>query len=110
MVDPNQIPVNIGAVCVAQIGNRFFLLVEFESGTMEQVVIFRITQAQATDLLNRGIRLCQIVNEIPQPTPGTEVKFICAFTVGNQVFLVFDVENTTDELVLVRADLCRVVG
>lgn len=103
-------PFEIGAVCVAQIGNRFFLLVEFETATMEQVVIFRITQAQANDLISRGINRCRIVNEIPQPRPGIDVEFICVFNVGNQAFLVFDVEDSTDELVLVQADLCRITG
>lgn len=101
--------VTIGAVCIAQIGNRFFLLVEFETSTMEQVVIFRITSAQASSLLNRGIPLCEIVEEIPQPTPTTDVEFVCVFIVGNQAFLVFDVETEdTDELVLVRADICPI--
>lgn len=111
MVDTEQIlQISIGAVCVAQIDSRFFLLVEIESPIMEQVVIFRITQAQATALLNSGIERCVILDEIPQATPGFSVNFICVFEVGNQAFLVFDVENRTDRLVLVRADICPILG
>lgn len=104
----------IGARCIAEIGGRFFLLVEVEIGPegseMEQVVIFRISAALAAALLSAGVRRCQIVNTIPTPMPGTEVNLICGFVEGGNIFLVFDVENSTDELVLVRVPLCTIVG
>ncbi|MGE5629704.1 MAG: hypothetical protein ACM3TR_01255 [Caulobacteraceae bacterium] len=53
--------------------------------------------------------MCQIVTTIPTPTPGTEVNLLCVFVVGNFAFLVFDVENRADRLVLVRVPLCTVI-
>ncbi|WP_055665717.1 hypothetical protein [Desnuesiella massiliensis] len=110
-------PVTIGAACVAELApNVFVLLVEVEVDVIgeeiEQVLIIRITPAQAAQLI-RSVGLCQIVgpDEIPTSAPGREVNLICAFVFGGNVFLVFDVEtNTTDELVLVRVPLCPIVG
>jgi hypothetical protein len=105
--------VRIGATCVAEIGNQFFLLVEFETIIMgmevERVVIFRISAAEAAILLRLGVMRCQIVTTIPTGTAGTEVNLICVFVVDGFAFLVFDVENNTDRLVLVRVPLCTVI-
>lgn len=103
--------ISLGAVCIAEIDDRFFLLVEIEFPTTERVIIFRISEAEARALLNRGVERCRIVNEIPQSTQGVEVTFICVFIVGREAFLVFDVETReTDRLVLVRADICPILG
>ncbi|WP_242844712.1 spore coat protein [Clostridium botulinum] len=110
-------PVTIGATCVAELApNVFVLLVEVEvevlGETIQEVLIIRITPAQAAELI-RSVGLCEIVgpNEIPTPAPGREITLICSFVFGQNVFLVFDVETrTTDELVLVKVPLCPIVG
>lgn len=106
-------PIRIGATCVAQIDGRFFLLIEIEivviGNEREEVIIFEITAAQAIALIASGVMRCQIVNTIPTPGPGQEVNLICAFVVGQNVFLVFNVENATDRLVLVRVPLCTII-
>lgn len=100
---------SIGANCIAEIDGKFFLLVEIEIGDFEQVIVIRISAALAAQLLRAGVELCEIVTTIPTPIPGTQVNLICAFVVGENVFLVFNVENETDELVLVRVPLCTVI-
>ncbi|WP_246582724.1 spore coat protein [Clostridium mobile] len=110
-------PVTIGATCVAQLAPAVFVLlveieVEVPGQDIEEVLIIRITPAQAAALIPQ-VGLCRIVgpDEIPTPAPGRDVDLICAFVFGQNVFLVFDVEtNTTDELVLVRVPLCPIVG
>ncbi|WMM26310.1 hypothetical protein RBU61_06450 [Tissierella sp. MB52-C2] len=106
-------PIGIGATCVAQIDGRFFLLIEIEIEAAgferEEVIIFEITAAQAAALIAAGVMRCRIVTTIPTPGPGQEVNLICAFVVGQNVFLVFNVENATDQLVLVRVPLCTIV-
>lgn len=105
--------IRIGATCIAEIQGRFFLLVEIEievpGPDIEEVVIFRITAAQAEALLRAGIDRCTIVNEIPKCRRGVEADLICVFVVGDFAFLVFDVENNEDELVLVRVPLCPII-
>lgn len=104
-------PIRIGATCVAQINGNFFLLVEIEFGAdMEEVIVIRISATQAAALLRLGVPRCQVSDTIPVSTPGREVNLICAFVVGDEAILVFDVENATDELVLVRTPLCTVIG
>lgn len=110
-------PVTIGATCVAELEpNVFVLLVEIEvevpGPDIEEVLIIRLTPAQAAALIPQVGR-CRIVgaNEIPTPAPGREVNLICSFVFGNNIFLVFDVEtNRTNELVLVRVPICPIVG
>lgn len=108
-------PISIGGTCVAQIDGRFFLLIEIEieieviGNEREEVIIFEITAAQAAALIAAGVMRCQIVNTIPTPSPGQEVNLICTFVVGENAFLVFNVENATDRLVLVRVPLCTIV-
>ncbi|OPX90214.1 MAG: hypothetical protein A4E53_01100 [Pelotomaculum sp. PtaB.Bin104] len=99
----------VGETCIAEINGQFFLLVEIEIDVpcvdIEQVVVFRLCPAEAQALLDAGVATCTIVNEIPE---GAE--FRCVLVVDNQAFLVFEVENATEELVLVRADLCPIIG
>ncbi|MEW9094593.1 MAG: spore coat protein [Clostridiaceae bacterium] len=110
-------PVTIGATCVAQLAPAVFVLlveieVEVPGQDIEEVLIIRITPAQAAALIPQ-VGLCRIVgpDEIPTPAPGRDVDLICAFVFDGNVFLVFDVEtNRTDELVLVRVPLCPIVG
>ncbi|WP_352420797.1 spore coat protein [Proteiniborus sp.] len=99
----------IGASCIAEINGMFFLLIEIEIGNLERVFVIRISAALAAQLLSSGVELCEIVNRIPTSTPGTEVNLICAFVVGENVFLVFNIENDTDELILVRVPLCTII-
>ncbi len=103
-------PISIGPSCVAQIDGRFFLLIKIEidvrGNEREDVIVIEITATQAAALIAAGVMRCQIVNTIPT---GREVELICAFAVGQNVFLVFNVENATDRLVLVRAPLCRII-
>ena len=110
---PNNDPIEIGATCVAHIDNKFFLLVEIEIEVMcferEEVVVIEITEDQAEALIAAGVMRCQIVNTIPTPSPGREVELICVFVVGQNAFLVFDVENNEDRLVLVRVPLCCII-
>lgn len=107
-------PISIGATCIAEIDDQFFLLVEIEvevpGDDIEQVVIFNITEDQAEDLMEAGVEECTIVDHITKPSPGTKIDLLCVFVVGNFAFLVFDVENSTDEFLLVRVPLCLVVG
>lgn len=102
--------ISIGATCIAEIDGQFFLLVEIEIGPVEQVIIFRISSTQAAILLRAGVRRCEIVSTIPTSMPGLQVNLICSFIVGQNVFLVFSIENSVDRLVLVRVPLCTVVG
>lgn len=106
-------PIEIGATCVAQIEGRFFLLIEIEIDVVgnerQEVIIFEITGAQAAALIAGGVPRCQIVNTIPTPSPGMEVSLICVFVVGQNAYLVFNVENATDRLILVRVPLCSVI-
>ncbi len=100
-----------GANCIAEINGNFFLLVEIQIGNLEEVFVIRISAAQAAQLINAGVKLCQIATTIPTPTPGTEVTLVCAFVEGQNAFLVFNVRTTTtSELVLVRTPLCTVIG
>ncbi|MBU5678034.1 spore coat protein [Alkaliphilus sp. MSJ-5] len=105
--------ISIGATCVAQIEGRFFWLIEVEMDVMgklrEEVIIREITATQATVLIATGVMRCQIVDTLPTSIPGIEEEPICAFVVGQNVFLVFSVENATDRLVLVRVPLCRII-
>lgn len=104
-------PITIGATCITQIDGNFFLLVEIEVGSeIEEVIVFRITAVQAAQLLRLGVPRCGVSDTIPTSRPGTDVELICAFVVGDEVILVFDVENTSDEFVLVRVPLCTVIG
>lgn len=110
-------PVTIGATCVAEIATGVFvLLVEVEVAVrpeeIEQVLVIRLTPAQAAQLIP-SVGRCEIVgpDEIPTSAAGRSVNLICAFEFDNNVFLVFDVETrTTDEFVLVRVPLCPIVG
>jgi len=105
--------ISIGTTCVAQIEGRFFWLIEIEMDVMgklrEEVIIREVTATQAAVLIATGVMRCQIVDTIPISIPGREVELICAFVVGQNVFLVLNVENATDRIILVRVPLCRIV-
>ncbi|KAJ49611.1 hypothetical protein BD780_001104 [Clostridium tetanomorphum] len=109
-------PVRIGATCVAELApNVFVLLVEIEITVLgeeiQEVLVIRITPAQAAELI-QSVGRCLIVgpDEIPTPAPGREVNLICAFVFGENAFLVFNIETSSrDELVLVRVPLCPIV-
>ncbi|MBC2582358.1 spore coat protein [Clostridium sp. DJ247] len=91
--------------CVAEINGRFFLLIKIEIGNIEQVVVIRISRALAILLIRSGIRECN-----PQINIPPQGDLICTFVVGNEAFLVFNVETTTtDRLVIVRSPLCQII-
>lgn len=102
--------IRLGARCLLNIDDKFFLLLEIEIGEQEQVIVISITSDVAAALMSAGIEPCQVVTEIPTATPGTEVNLICVFVVDGFAFLVFDVENNFDVLVIVRVPLCAVIG
>ena len=98
--------VTIGANCLVQVNNRFFLVAEIEVSApgveIDPRFFIEITAAQFEALKAAGEMLCTIQDTIPVAQPGFTVEFKCIFFVEDQVFLVFDVENSTDENVLVR--------
>jgi hypothetical protein len=114
VIKSTQNVISIGGTCIADINGRFFLLVEIEivaSGVdIQEVLAFRLTPEEAQALIAADIQICRIVNEIPEPGPEQEVEFKCVLIVGSQAFLVFEIENSTEELVLVRSEICPIIG
>ena len=98
--------VTIGANCLVQVENRFFLVAEIEAKApgveIDPEFFIEITAADFDALLEAGEPLCTVQDTIPVCSTGFKVEFKCIFFVEDQVFLVFDVENSTDESVLVR--------
>ncbi|HEX2952757.1 MAG TPA: hypothetical protein VHR47_02090 [Bacillota bacterium] len=98
--------VSIGANCLVQVNNRFFLAAEIEVNAPGIEIgpdfFIELTAAQFEALRSAGEMLCTVQDTIPVAQPGFDVEFKCIFFVEDQVFLVFDVENSTDESVLVR--------
>lgn len=95
--------VAIGANCVVRIRNMFFLVVEIEVDAinLSEFVFIQISRREASILLAAGVKRCQISNRIPT---GNAV-LTCVLIVAGEAFAVFDVEDTTDEAVLVRISL-----
>ncbi|MBT2698833.1 hypothetical protein J7E79_15650 [Bacillus sp. ISL-40] len=100
--------ISIGANCIVQIRNRFFLLVEIEveagNVAFEEFVFIRISRQEARTLLDAGVNRCEITTRVPR-SDDVEVEFICILIVDGEAFAVFDVENNTDEAVLVEIPL-----
>ncbi|SMQ81232.1 hypothetical protein SAMN05444673_4202 [Bacillus sp. OV166] len=100
--------ISIGANCIVQIRNRFFLLVEIEveagNVAFEEFVFIRISRQEARTLLDAGVHRCEIRTRVPR-SDDVEVEFICILIVDGEAFAVFDVENDTDEAVLVEIPL-----
>jgi hypothetical protein len=100
--------ISIGANCIVQIRNRFFLLVEIEveagNVAFEEFVFIRISRQEARTLLDAGVQRCEITTRVPR-SDDVEVEFICILIVDGEAFAVFDVENDTDEAVLVEIPL-----
>lgn len=99
--------ISIGANCILQTRrNGFFLLVEIEveagNVDIEDFVFIRISRREAQTLMNAGVKLCQVLERFPS---GAELG--CVFIVDGEAFAVFDVENNTDEAVLVRISLAQ---
>ncbi|WCK54028.1 hypothetical protein PP175_22355 [Aneurinibacillus sp. Ricciae_BoGa-3] len=101
--------VEIGSRCIINNNGRFFLLAEIEAKApgveIDPIIIIRITAEQARRLLSGGLKLCPITNKRPRPTPGTKVEFKCIFIDNGRAFSIFDVENSTDNAVLLRIPL-----
>lgn len=101
--------VTLGAQCIVQIDGRFFLLVEIET-PVERVIVIAITAAQFTALRLAGVPVCPIVNQVPTAVAGTTVELRCTFIVGNEAFIVFEIEsNTMERLIIVRSPLCTII-
>lgn len=100
--------VSIGATCIVRINNRFFLLVEIEveagDVSFEEFVFIRISRQEARTLMEEGIERCTISRCVPRGD-DVEVEFICVLIVDGKAFAVFDVEDDTDEAVLVPISL-----
>ena len=100
--------ISIGANCIVEIRNRFFLLVEIEveagNVEIEEFVFIRISRQEARALLDAGVQRCEVVTRVPR-SDDVEVEFICILIVDGEAFAVFDVENDTDEAVLVEIPL-----
>jgi hypothetical protein len=88
------------------VDNRFFLLAEIEAKApgveIDPDIFIEINEFEFNALRDAGEQVCTIQDTIPVAGPGLEVEFKCIFFVDDQVFLVFDVENSIDEAVLVR--------
>lgn len=106
---------NVASACILQVNNQFFLLLELvseENGEeIVEVVALRITATQAQGLLAAGIPRCEILLTFPEEGEGVTVDFICVLIISGMAFLVFRVvENGTDRLVLVQANICEIIG
>lgn len=100
--------VSIGANCLVQINDRFFLLVEIEVNAgnveIEEFVFIELSKREAKAVFRAGVEICDIRKRIPK-SDDLEVEFICVLIVDDKAFAVFDVENDTDEAVLVKISL-----
>ena len=54
--------------------------------------------------MDAGVQPCEIRTSFPR-SDDVEVEFICILIVNRKVFAVFDVEDDTDEVVLVKISL-----
>lgn len=107
-------PINIGANCIFQANNNFYLLVEVEAKApgveVDPEFVVRLTVPQANALIASGVQVCQVTDTPPTPAPGLDVEFKGVFVIDNTVaFQVFDVENSTDNSVLVITRLIPVI-
>jgi hypothetical protein len=107
-------PINIGANCIFQANNNFYLLVEVEAKApgveVDPEFVVRLTVSQANALIAAGVPVCQVTDTPPTPVPGLTVEFKGVFVIDNTVaFQVFDVENSTDTSVLVVTRLIPVI-
>lgn len=101
--------ISIGANCLVQIRNRFFLLVEIEveagNVEIEEFVFIRISRQEAARLMDEGVVPCEIRTSFTR-SDDVEVEFICILIVNGKAFAVFDVDDDTNhEVVLVKISL-----
>lgn len=100
--------VTLGAQCIVQIGTRFFFLVELEL-PVERVIVIEITANEFALLRTAGVPVCPILTAVPTPVAGTTVELRCTFIVGEEAFIVFEIENARERLVIVRSPLCPII-
>ncbi|CAH1232517.1 hypothetical protein PAECIP111891_07032 [Paenibacillus allorhizoplanae] len=104
-------PVTIGSNCIAQVGSQFFLIAEIEAKTtgveIDPLFAIRTTAEQARRLIRAGVMRCKIQNTVPRPTRGKDVELKGVLFANGRIFSVFDVENSTDEAVLVRINVAQ---
>jgi hypothetical protein len=102
----------IAAACRVQLRGRFFLIIELEIGSganeIERVFVIEISRALFNALAGR-VDLCEVRNDLPTPPQGTTLELRCTFVLGNEAFIVFEIENMRDRLVIVRSELCTVI-
>jgi len=114
----NNQPVRIGANCILEVEDDFFLIVQILATTnsstiVDTIVVIELSSQQARDLFDAGVRRCRVLNA--QTLGATEnngrrdVDFKCVFIADGKAFLVFIVENGADEIAVVRAPLCTVI-
>lgn len=102
--------IKIGSNCIIELGgDRAFLLTEIEAKVpgveIDPIVIVRLTRDQARRLAEAGEPVCTVSETIPESSAGVAVEFKCIFIAAPDAFLIFDVENATDEAVLVPIGL-----
>ncbi|WP_090997672.1 spore coat protein [Bacillus sp. 491mf] len=98
----------IGARCLFNLRNeRFFLLVEDEVEVPSQGVeldpvnVYKIDEQIFNAIKNEGdVQVCVPVNALPVVPPGFELERKCIFTANNIHWAVFELENGTQELIL----------
>lgn len=96
-----RIPYNqalvIGASCIIEAAGHIVLVVEIESRvsgvTIDPVVVILISREQAERLINAGVRICAVRQEIPRDRTGLIRELKGAFIAGNQVINIFEIET-----------------
>ncbi|PLS09478.1 hypothetical protein [Neobacillus cucumis] len=104
-------PISLGAHCILQTRrNGFFLVAEIEAEAgnvdIEEYVFIRISRREANALLNAGAMRCQVTNQIPT-SDNLDVTFVCVLILNGEAFALFDVENNTDDAVLVTISVAE---
>lgn len=101
--------INVDCVCIANIDNCFFLLVNLESNVsgveLDSIVAIRLTDSDANRLLRAGVRRCLITDQEPITSRGCPVaNFRCVLILNGRAFRVFS--NNDNCFILVPTRLC----
>src|SRR4051812_11322458 len=100
----------IGSRCLFNFRKeRFFLFVEDEVTVpdkgveIDPVNIYEIDKQTFRFIRNEGdTNVCVPVDTLPPVPPGFELERKCIFTVDNEYFVIFDLEDGTDDNVILR--------
>lgn len=98
----------IGARCLFNFRNeRFFLLVEDEIEVPDKGVeldplnVYEIDQQTFDFIRDEGdTHVCEPVTTLPTVPPGFHLERKCIFTVDNAYWAIYELENGTDEIVI----------